>query len=114
MDLFANHVCKELDFAVHALLVNALYFIVEARKAIERLLECEEVIEHGLRLRIPPFTRQPNPNTRRIDQRQCRRDSSLDFVQSDVIDLVCNKSLIGFLGAHSSFRKTRCAETKPL
>src|SRR6185295_15261923 len=39
----SNHVGIELDATVLGLLVDALHFIVEARKAIERILEGQEI-----------------------------------------------------------------------
>src|SRR5262245_64401042 len=75
---FAHHVGVELDAAVHALLEDALHFVVEAREAVERLLEGEEVVEHRLRLAVPALARDDDPDPRRIDQGERRGDAPFD------------------------------------
>src|SRR5436853_7669500 len=42
----AHHVGEELDAAVRLLLEHTLDFVVEPREPVERLLECQELVEH--------------------------------------------------------------------
>src|SRR5678815_2832955 len=84
----ANHVCVELDAAVDLLLVDALHLVVEAREAVERFLEDEEVIEHRLRLRIPALAGNDDADARRIDERKGRGDAVRDLCQRHVVHFV--------------------------
>src|SRR5215471_14139434 len=85
---FAHHVGVEHDAAVHALLVDALHFVVEAWEAVERLLEGEEIVEHRLRLAVPALTRDDDSDPGRIDQRKCRGDAALDAFEGHIVHLV--------------------------
>src|SRR5271169_6329461 len=53
----ADHVRVERDAAVRPLLEHTLDFVVETGEPVERLLECQEVVEHRLRLVVPPLAR---------------------------------------------------------
>ena len=64
----ANHVGVKLDAAVHPFLEHALHFVVEAREAVERFLEGEEVVEHRLRPVVPSLAGH--------DRRRCPADRS--------------------------------------
>src|SRR5690242_514885 len=67
----ADDVCVELNLPFLPLLEHALDFVVEARKAVERFLEREKVVEHRLGLVVPPLTWNHDADTRRINQ--CQR-----------------------------------------
>src|SRR5213082_695950 len=84
----ADDVGMELDAALDALLVDALHLVVEAREAVERVLEGAEVLEHRPRARVPALARHHDADARRIDERERGRDAPLHLVERDVVDLV--------------------------
>src|SRR5688572_3466027 len=67
---FLHDIRVEFDASVDLFLIDTLYFVVEARKAVERFFECQKVFEHRLRSIIPALTRDDDADAWRIDQRE--------------------------------------------
>src|SRR5512139_722754 len=111
---FADDVGVELDAPVHLFLVDALYFVVEPGKAVERLLEGEEVVEHRSCPFVPAFARQHHADAGRIDQRQRGRNAALDVFERNVVDLVGDECLVGVLRRHRQFGEARRAKAQAL
>lgn len=64
---FPHRVSVEPNAARLSFLIDPLHFVVEARVAIERLLECEEVIQHRLSALVPALARHHDADARRVD-----------------------------------------------
>ena len=94
LSLFAHDVAVEHDAAVDPLLVDALHLVVEAGEPVERLLEGVEILQHRPRALVPALARHDDADTRRVDQRQRRRDAALARVERQVIDLVADERAV--------------------
>src|SRR5262249_3617065 len=111
---FAHHVGVELDAAVHSFLEDALHFVVEAREAVERLLEGQKVVEHRLGLAVPPLAGNDDADSRRVDQSESRGDAPLDASQRPVTPPVADQTLVSILRRHAQLWKARPPEAPPL
>src|SRR5438045_2087876 len=104
----------ELNSFVTALLVHALNFVIETRETVERLFKSEEVIDHRLCPVVPALARHDDADPRRVNQCECRRDTTLDVSERHVVDLVRYQRGICLLWRDRHFRETRSAEAPPL
>src|SRR5262245_38002569 len=109
-DSLADGVGMELDATVHLLLVHALHFVVEAGKAVERLLERQEVVEHRPRPLVPSLARHDDADAGRVDQCERRGDAARDLIERHVVDLVRDELLVGVLRRHRELREAARAE----
>src|SRR5512138_3560964 len=100
----------KLDATVHLLLEHALNFIVEAGEAVERFLECHEVLEHRPRSVVPAFARDDYADARWIDERERRGDAAGDLTERDVVHLVGDQRLVSVLRRHREARETARTE----
>src|SRR4030095_13909743 len=106
----ADYVRVELDAAVDLLLVDALHFVVEAREAVESILEDEELVQHRRRLRIPALAGNDDADARRIDERKGRGDAVRDFRQRHIVHFVRDQLRVRVLRQDREFGEAAGAE----
>src|SRR5258706_1785271 len=99
-DSFLHDVGVERGPAVDPFLVHALDLVVETGKSIERLLEGQEVIEHGLCAGIPSLALHHDADAWGIDERERGGDASLDAIERHVVHVVCHELFVGVFWRH--------------